>query len=151
MPDETPEPNDVVKNDARAYNTYDNGHRSFKPGNPGRPFGAKDTRSKSAQEIIDAFATEPLVVKMQQLLRLQAKVAKAEWTYPGEEIETEKLLERLTSDIMQYRHTKLKSVESHTQLDIVHKLQSLDEMSDAELRQVLEEVQQVTRKQIPGG
>lgn len=153
MPDDaqaTPTPNAPIHNGtpARVYPRDASG--MFLPGQPGRPPGIKDKRSKSAQEILDAYATEPLVEKMEQLKRLKAKLQANVWRYDQEETDTEKLIERLTSDIMQYRHQRLKTVESHTQLDIVHKLQTIQTMSDDELKQALAEAQELV-KRLPSG
>jgi hypothetical protein len=134
---------------ARAY--HPPGEKYFIKGNPGRPPGIKDKRSKSAQEILDAYGHEPLVEKMEQLLRLKAKLARGIWRSDDEEMRCEELLHKITADIMQYRHQRLKTVESHTQIAIVQKLQALNGMSDAELDALYLEAQELAKQLPPGG
>jgi hypothetical protein len=138
---------DANANRARAYAVK--GRVGFLHGNPGRPRNAPN-KHKNANEIIDAFGTEPLVEKMQQLLRLKAKLARGVWRTDDEEMRCEELLHKITADIMQYRHQRLKSVESHTQIAIVQKLQALNGMSDAELDALYLEAQELA-KQVPPG
>jgi hypothetical protein len=123
------------------------GRVGFLHGNPGRPPNRPNKR-KTANEIIEAFGTEPLVEKMQQLQRLKAKLARGIWKTDEEEMKCEELLHKVTQDIMQYRHQRLKSVESHTQIAIVQKLQALNGMSDAELDALYLEAQELA-KQLP--
>jgi hypothetical protein len=130
---------------ARPYNQP--GRVGFLPGNPGRTW-AKDKRSKSAQDIIAAYGKEPLAVKMEQMHRLEAQIAAGDWKSDYERLETEKLLHQVTQDVMQYRHQKLKHVESHTQLEILQQLQQLDSLSDEQLKRLMDEAEELI-KQLP--
>jgi hypothetical protein len=138
---------DASMNLARAYAMK--GRVGFLHGNPGRPPN-KPNKRKSANDIIEAFGREPLVEKMRQLERLTTKLARGEWKTDDEEMKCEELLHKVTQDIMQYRHQRLKSVESHTQIAIVQKLQALNGMSDAELDALYLEAQELA-KQVPPG
>jgi hypothetical protein len=135
-------------NPTRAYTIK--GRAGFLPGNPGRLPESKNKR-KTANEIIEAFGSEPLVEKMHQLQRLKAKLARGIWKTDDEEMRCEELLHKITADIMQYRHQRLKAVESHTQIAIVQKLQALNGMSDAELDALYLEAQELARQLPPGG
>jgi hypothetical protein len=131
---------------ARAY--AEKGRVGFLPGNPGRTW-KQDKRSKSAQQIIEAYGKEPLAVKIEQMHRLEAQIAAGDWKTDYERIETEKLLHQVTADVLQYRHQRLKAVESHTQVEILQQLQQLDNLSDAQLRQLMDEAEELMRKLPP--
>ena len=135
-------------NPTRAYNAP--GHKGFLPGHRGRPFGSKNKRSQSANDLIEAFGLEPLNDKLEQIQRLKRKIAAGVWQSDDAELECEKLLEKALGDVMQYRHQKLKSVESHTQVEIVQKLQAVEGMTDEEIRAMLAECDEVL-KQLPPG
>jgi hypothetical protein len=146
---EPADPYDLTDQNAlrpRAYNLP--GQHRFAPGNPGRPPGIRDKRHKSAQELIELAGLEPLAVKLQLLQRLQAKLDKGEWKSDYEELETEKLLNQVTTDLLQYRHPKLKAVEHVGQLEIIQQLQALDRCSDEELKRLMEECEAMM-KQLP--
>jgi hypothetical protein len=140
--------NDANSNLTRAYAIK--GRAGFLHGNPGRPPN-KPSKHKNANEIIDAYGHEPLVEKMEQLKRLKRKLADGIWRNDDEEMRCEELLHKVTADIMQYRHQRLKSVESHTQIAIVQKLQALNGMSDAELDALYLEAQELAKQLPPGG
>jgi hypothetical protein len=125
------------------------GRPGFLPGNPGRPLGSGN-KAKSAADIIEAFGTEPLALKMQQLVRLQKRIDKGVFESAYERIETEKLLDKVTADVMQYRHQRLKAVEHHHQLEIIQQLQQLDSLSDEQLHRLLDECEGII-KQLPPG
>jgi hypothetical protein len=139
---------DANTNLTRAYAMK--GRVGFLHGNPGRPPN-KPSKRKTANEIIEAFGSEPLVEKMHQLQRLKAKLARGIWKTDDEEMRCEELLHKITADIMQYRHQRLKAVESHTQIAIVQKLQAISGMSDAELDALYLEAQELARQLPPGG
>lgn len=125
------------------------GHKGFLPGNPGRTW-KQDKRSKSAQEIIDAYGTEPLALKMQQMQRLQQRIDNDCFEDSYARIETEKLLDKVTADVMQYRHQRLKSVEHHATLEIIQQLQQLDTLSDDQLKLLMDQAEDLM-KQLPPG
>jgi hypothetical protein len=140
--------NDPSINPTRAYAIK--GRAGFLPGNPGR-LPQRQEKRKTANEIIEAFGSEPLVEKMHQLQRLKAKLARGIWKTDDEEMRCEELLHKITADIMQYRHQRLKAVESHTQIAIVQKLQAISGMSDAELDALYLEAQELAKQLPPGG
>jgi hypothetical protein len=122
----------------------------FTAGNPGRPPGALGKRRQTAQELFEARNFDPLEKKLILCETLEKRLFSHHHLSAEHRIEYFKLYSEALKDVLQYSYQKLKSVESHTQVELIHKLQALEGMSDDELRQVIAEGQEYARQLPPG-
>jgi hypothetical protein len=115
----------------------------FGPGNAGRPKGAVGKRRQTAIELFDRLDFDPLEKKILLCQTID--------DFPDAYVKVEylKLYSEALRDVLQYGYQKQKAVEHFGQLEIIQKLQALDDMSDDELRQLLSDINDIDKKQLP--
>lgn len=112
----------------------------FQPGasgNPGgRPRGAVSLRSKEAQAIFEHHnfdSLEETILLAKKCKNTLKKIRKD----PDRRLEYEKMLLIATQHLIRYQYPQLKAVEHTGQIDLLHRLEQLESVDDAELEAVL--------------
>jgi hypothetical protein len=118
----------------------------FTHGWTGRPPGSKNKRHQSVLDLLDQYDFDPLEAKIALCRDLQQQLATQAGASPYETLELQKLYASCLADLTPYCYPKLKAVEHSGQLEILAKLQALDQCTDEELRMLLDEAEAMMRR-----
>ena len=121
------------------------GQGRFTPGWHGRPKGAVNKRRQTAQAIFDKYQFDPLEKKILLCKRLENKISSSRFKDIYKKIEYLKLYSETLKDVLQYSYQRLKAVEHVGQLELIQKLQNIDQCTEEELQALLEEAEKIAR------
>ena len=113
-------------------------------GNPaGRPKGALNKRLRTIADTLERLGYDPFEKKVRMALRLEAKIHRNHFDAFEEKIAYLGLYAEVLKDLLQYAYPKLRAVEHFGQLEILHKLQNLHEIPDAELDALIADAEEL--------
>ena len=123
------------------------GEHLWKPGqsgNPkGRPPGIPDARSQSAKAILAKLDFEPLEQQIRLAKQLQHKLQRNHFADTGEKIAYLQIYAGVLKDITRYIHPQLKAVDHFIFAEVLHKLDHLETVPDAELDALIAEAEEL--------
>lgn len=114
-------------------------------GNPqGRRPGATGKRQRFVQDALDKYDFSPFEEKLKLAVSLRNILRRNHFDSPEARMAHIAQYDITLRDLMQYSCPKLKQVEHYAHIEIIQKLQALDEFDDAQLQALLDEVQELT-------
>jgi predicted metal-dependent phosphoesterase TrpH len=121
-------------------------HR-WQPGevtNPnGRPKGSRNKRSLEAEAIFAQYGFWPFQEKVALAKRLKEKLRRNNFASSDEKIAYIAEYADILKDLIQYALPRLKQVDHFAHIEIIQKLQSLDQYSDNEIEALLIEARDI--------
>jgi hypothetical protein len=114
----------------------------------GKRHGTLSKRRQTAIELFERLDFDPLEKKVMLCKMIEEKLIGRDFVSDYEKIEYLKLYHETLKDVLQYGYQRLKAVEHLGQIEIVQKLQQLDDYTDEELKALLAEAEDYSKRKL---
>jgi glycerophosphoryl diester phosphodiesterase len=109
----------------------------------GRPKGIRDRRSKEAEAIFAQYGFYPFNEKVLLAKKLKERIRRNNFESSDEKIAYISEYSDVLKDLIQYALPKLKQIDHFAHIEIIQRLQSLDQYSDPEIEALLIEAREL--------